>query len=154
VPEDLSAKPARVVGAVLARQRAVRAPRLQGVDRDAAPAPERLPAERQGTRRAAQHRVGTIRSRRFGRGAQDARAAHPRLPEERGGDAREAAARRALTRSGMTPFAARVVAWQRAHGRRDLPWQASRDAYRIWLSEVMLQQTQVATVLPYYPRFI
>jgi len=54
----------------------------------------------------------------------------------------------------MTPFAARVVAWQRAHGRRDLPWQASRDAYRIWLSEVMLQQTQVATVLPYYPRFI
>src|SRR5690349_22657943 len=51
-------------------------------------------------------------------------------------------------------FAARVVAWQRAHGRRDLPWQASRDAYRVWLSEVMLQQTQVATVLPYYARFV
>ena len=54
----------------------------------------------------------------------------------------------------MTPFAARVVAWQRAHGRRDLPWQANRDAYRIWLSEVMLQQTQVTTVLPYYARFV
>jgi A/G-specific adenine glycosylase len=51
-------------------------------------------------------------------------------------------------------FAARVVAWQRAHGRHDLPWQRTRDAYRIWLSEIMLQQTQVATVLPYYQRFV
>ena len=54
----------------------------------------------------------------------------------------------------MASFAARVVAWQRMHGRRDLPWQASRDAYRIWLSEIMLQQTQVATALPYYARFV
>jgi len=51
-------------------------------------------------------------------------------------------------------FAARIVAWQRAHGRHDLPWQQTRDAYRIWLSEVMLQQTQVATVLPYYRGFV
>jgi A/G-specific adenine glycosylase len=51
-------------------------------------------------------------------------------------------------------FAARVGAWQRRHGRHDLPWQQSRDPYRIWLSEVMLQQTQVATVLPYYERFL
>ncbi len=51
-------------------------------------------------------------------------------------------------------FAARVVAWQRVHGRHDLPWQRTRDAYRIWLSEVMLQQTQVATALPYYERFL
>jgi A/G-specific adenine glycosylase len=51
-------------------------------------------------------------------------------------------------------FAARIVAWQRAHGRHDLPWQAGRDAYRVWLSEVMLQQTQVATVLPYFARFV
>ena len=51
-------------------------------------------------------------------------------------------------------FAARIVAWQRVHGRHDLPWQNTRDAYRIWLSEVMLQQTQVATVLPYYQRFL
>ena len=51
-------------------------------------------------------------------------------------------------------FAARIIAWQREHGRHDLPWQRTRDAYRIWLSEVMLQQTQVATVLPYYLRFV
>jgi A/G-specific adenine glycosylase len=51
-------------------------------------------------------------------------------------------------------FAARIVAWQRTHGRHDLPWQNTRDAYRIWLSEIMLQQTQVTTVLPYYERFL
>jgi A/G-specific adenine glycosylase len=51
-------------------------------------------------------------------------------------------------------FAARIIAWQRAHGRHDLPWQATRDPYRIWLSEIMLQQTQVATVLPYFERFV
>ncbi|HET9820858.1 MAG TPA: A/G-specific adenine glycosylase [Burkholderiaceae bacterium] len=51
-------------------------------------------------------------------------------------------------------FAAQVIAWQRRHGRHDLPWQGTRDAYRIWLSEVMLQQTQVATVLAYYTRFL
>src|SRR5687768_15604271 len=51
-------------------------------------------------------------------------------------------------------FATRVVAWQQVHGRHGLPWQGTRDAYRIWLSEVMLQQTQVATVLPYYERFL
>jgi len=51
-------------------------------------------------------------------------------------------------------FSARVVRWQRAHGRHDLPWQGTRDAYRIWLSEIMLQQTQVSTVLPYYGRFL
>jgi A/G-specific adenine glycosylase len=51
-------------------------------------------------------------------------------------------------------FASRVVRWQRAHGRHDLPWQATRDAYRIWLSEIMLQQTQVSTVISYYQRFL
>jgi A/G-specific adenine glycosylase len=51
-------------------------------------------------------------------------------------------------------FAARLVAWQRRHGRHDLPWQHTRDAYRLWLSEIMLQQTQVATVIPYYERFV
>src|SRR5437868_2182768 len=81
-------------------------------------------------------------------------------------------------------FAKRVVAWQRVHGRRDLPWQTfapqdrpkartappqgaaqrrsrkrggppnTRDPYPIWLSEIMLQQTQVASVIPYYERFI
>lgn len=47
-----------------------------------------------------------------------------------------------------------VVAWQRSHGRQHLPWQHSREPYRVWLSEIMLQQTQVATVLNYYPRFL
>ena len=44
--------------------------------------------------------------------------------------------------------------WQRRHGRRGLPWQASTDPYRVWLSEVMLQQTQVSAVIPYYERFL
>lgn len=51
-------------------------------------------------------------------------------------------------------LAERVVAWQRQQGRHDLPWQRTRDPYRVWLSEVMLQQTQVVTVLGYYARFL
>ena len=51
-------------------------------------------------------------------------------------------------------FARRIVAWQRVHGRHDLPWQRTRDPYRIWVSEIMLQQTQVATVLAYFERFV
>jgi A/G-specific adenine glycosylase len=86
----------------------------------------------------------------------------------------------------MTSFASRLIAWQRVHGRHDLPWQgqggkkrgeqsyniglpppcllpqsagsasnvSEADAYRVWLSEIMLQQTQVATVIPYFQRFI
>ena len=54
----------------------------------------------------------------------------------------------------MPPFSERVIRWQAAHGRHGLPWQGTRDAYRVWLSEVMLQQTQVATVIPYYERFL
>ena len=50
-------------------------------------------------------------------------------------------------------FSRRLIAWQRRHGRHHLPWQV-REPYRVWLSEIMLQQTQVATVLDYYPRFI
>lgn len=51
-------------------------------------------------------------------------------------------------------LAERVIAWQTTHGRQHLPWQGTRDPYRVWLSEIMLQQTQVATVLDYYPRFL
>ena len=51
-------------------------------------------------------------------------------------------------------LAGKVIAWQRHHGRHDLPWQGTRDPYRVWLSEVMLQQTQVATVRNYYARFL
>ena len=57
--------------------------------------------------------------------------------------------------SATTPdFATRLIAWQGRHGRHDLPWQAHRDPYRVWLSEIMLQQTQVETVIPYYRRFL
>lgn len=51
-------------------------------------------------------------------------------------------------------FSRRVVDWQRQHGRHDLPWQRTRDPYAVWVSEIMLQQTQVATVIPYYQRFM
>lgn len=51
-------------------------------------------------------------------------------------------------------LAERVIVWQRQAGRRGLPWQGVRDPYRVWLSEIMLQQTQVSTVLDYYPRFM
>lgn len=51
-------------------------------------------------------------------------------------------------------FAGMLTAWQKRCGRHDLPWQQTKDAYRVWLSEIMLQQTQVATVMPYYARFL
>jgi A/G-specific adenine glycosylase len=51
-------------------------------------------------------------------------------------------------------FSEAVIRWQKQHGRHALPWQSTRDAYRIWLSEIMLQQTQVAAVIPYYQRFL
>ena len=54
----------------------------------------------------------------------------------------------------MAGFAQKLVRWQRRHGRHGLPWQDTRDPYRIWLSEVMLQQTQVGAVIPYYERFV
>ena len=54
----------------------------------------------------------------------------------------------------MRTFAARVVDWQAGHGRHDLPWQNTGDPYVVWVSEIMLQQTQVGTVIPYFRRFI
>jgi A/G-specific adenine glycosylase len=54
----------------------------------------------------------------------------------------------------MQDFATRLTAWQRRHGRHGLPWQGTREPYRLWLAEVMLQQTQVGTVIPYYRRFL
>jgi A/G-specific adenine glycosylase len=51
-------------------------------------------------------------------------------------------------------FPDRLLAWAARHGRHDLPWQRERSAYRVWVSEVMLQQTQVATVIPYFERFM
>ncbi|MBM4180375.1 MAG: A/G-specific adenine glycosylase [Betaproteobacteria bacterium] len=54
----------------------------------------------------------------------------------------------------LPDFASRVVAWQRAHGRHDLPWQGGHDPYPVWVSEIMLQQTRVDSVIPYYTRFL
>ena len=54
----------------------------------------------------------------------------------------------------MQSFATRVIEWQQRAGRHTLPWQRTRDPYRIWLSEIMLQQTQVAAVVSYYSRFL
>ena len=54
----------------------------------------------------------------------------------------------------MDKFAQQLLAWHKTHGRHDLPWQHPRSAYRVWLSEIMLQQTQVATVIGYFERFV
>jgi A/G-specific adenine glycosylase len=54
----------------------------------------------------------------------------------------------------MSDFADRLLRWFDASGRHDLPWQHPRSPYRVWLSEVMLQQTQVQTVIPYFERFV
>jgi A/G-specific adenine glycosylase len=60
---------------------------------------------------------------------------------------------RRLTDPADSPIAAPLIAWHADSGRHDLPWQTDRTLYRVWISEVMLQQTQVATVRPYYERF-
>ena len=51
-------------------------------------------------------------------------------------------------------FRKAVLDWFDEHGRKDLPWQQNPTPYRVWVSEIMLQQTQVATVIPYYERFM
>ena len=52
------------------------------------------------------------------------------------------------------PFADRLLTWWQENGRHDLPWQRPREAYRVWVSEIMLQQTQVETVIGYFDRFM
>lgn len=54
----------------------------------------------------------------------------------------------------MSNFAYSLIQWQKIHGRHDLPWQNTRDPYAIWVSEIMLQQTQVAAVIAYYQKFM
>lgn len=53
-----------------------------------------------------------------------------------------------------SPFAGRLLTWYDQYGRQDLPWRQNPTPYRVWLAEIMLQQTQVSTVLPYYQRFL
>ena len=54
----------------------------------------------------------------------------------------------------MDEFAGKILQWFASYGRKDLPWQQNPTPYRVWISEIMLQQTQVATVIPYYLRFM
>jgi len=61
---------------------------------------------------------------------------------------------RASTHTDPSPIAAPLLEWHARAGRHDLPWQADRTPYRVWVSEIMLQQTQVPTVKPYYERFM
>jgi A/G-specific adenine glycosylase len=56
--------------------------------------------------------------------------------------------------STVSTFSRRLIQWQREHGRHHLPWQNTRDPYKVWLSEIMLQQTQVGTVQAYFNRFV
>ena len=58
------------------------------------------------------------------------------------------------TNKPATHIATELLAWYEQHGRHDLPWQGERKPYHVWLSEIMLQQTQVSTVIPYFKRFI
>jgi len=78
------------------------------------------------------------------------------MPDALSKAAGDSAPAAALAPGGRVPpgLAERVVRWQQVHGRHTLPWQGTRDPYRVWLSEIMLQQTQVATVLGYYGRFL
>ena len=55
-------------------------------------------------------------------------------------------------REKLLPFRGKLLAWYDAH-KRDLPWRRTQDPYKIWISEIMLQQTRVDTVIPYYERF-
>jgi A/G-specific adenine glycosylase len=59
-----------------------------------------------------------------------------------------------MPKTVMSTFAKKLIAWHGVSGRSGLPWQGNRDAYAVWVSEIMLQQTQVATVLERYPRFM
>src|SRR5277367_2673231 len=61
---------------------------------------------------------------------------------------------KAAVSEAAKPFAQHLLGWFAVHGRHTLPWQIHPTAYRVWVSEVMLQQTQVATVIPYYERFM
>jgi A/G-specific adenine glycosylase len=59
-----------------------------------------------------------------------------------------------MTTASFSAFSDRILAWFDRHGRTGLPWQVDRTPYKVWVSEIMLQQTQVATVIPYFQRFL
>ena len=59
-----------------------------------------------------------------------------------------------MSKSFLDQFAERLITWHEAEGRHGLPWQGKHDAYAVWVSEIMLQQTRVETVRAYYARWI
>jgi A/G-specific adenine glycosylase len=59
-----------------------------------------------------------------------------------------------MAKECLSAFSPQLLSWHKMHGRTGLPWQNTSDPYRVWLSEIMLQQTQVATVMDYYDRFL
>ena len=59
-----------------------------------------------------------------------------------------------ISKKARQVFADSVLGWFDQHGRKHLPWQQNPTPYRVWVSEIMLQQTQVATAIPYYERFM
>ena len=59
-----------------------------------------------------------------------------------------------MSTAKLPSFSSRLLEWWDQHGRKDLPWQHPRTPYRVWISEIMLQQTQVATVIPYFERWM
>ena len=54
----------------------------------------------------------------------------------------------------MKEFSTRLIHWYETNGRKDLPWQKRKTPYRVWVSEIMLQQTQVSTAIPYFEKFV
>src|SRR5690606_15243844 len=96
------------------------------------------------------HAAAATGRQRFDAGAGDRRRAPGRRQDQRGRSGRGSG--RGM--SGRNDFAGTLLRWFDAHGRHDLPWQHPRSPYRTWLSEVMLQQTQVQVVLPYFERFV
>ena len=54
----------------------------------------------------------------------------------------------------MSQLSKKIIKWHKEYGRKNLPWQRDTNPYKVWISEIMLQQTQVNTVIPYYQRFI
>src|SRR5690606_2659039 len=95
------------------------------------------------------HACPLLPGRRAGCGGATAAALAPRSDRRRC-----ARAWRHMSAGSAEGFGQRLLPWFDRHGRHDLPWQHPRTPYRVWLSEIMLQQTQVATVIPYFLRFV
>src|SRR5690606_10036815 len=113
--------------------------------------PDPLCRHRRAARRPARVRPRSLRRRTAARGAGRLGAG----PRKHGLPAAATRPRTAAaSMSQPSAYPPRLLAWFDRHGRHDLPWQHPRTPYRVWLSEIMLQQTQVAVVVPYFLRFV